>query len=399
MELSLLKQERLKRGWSRAKVEALTERRIIQVSLERWEDNKSWPRSDNIEELCKLYGKNARELGLDRSGDIIMGGNINAPTSQEETPMSEIIRRAAFYDLGSKLSSLIDVWPKRDYHYEELQGEINKAILDYNALSGQDSIYEVNRRQVLKSVGLVPIQLCAGLDGVINLNKAKADTDTVLKHCAAGIAVCWYMRRGKELVFTSDLISEYIKVLRQLVYSKSEMHRKAGAGLLTQSFMLKGSLTKDITGDRQATEYGEQAVQYGTVADDPLIQAIAHRMMCNFYYPQENYTESVRSAERATSLINGNMDKGVQSFIYAGLASSQSADGKSDQALASLKKARDLFDPTRPLPIHVQFSEGTLLFESGLVHRDLGHWVAATSDFDQAITRCVSITGKIQKFH
>src|SRR5579864_6505956 len=169
MQFSLLRQEREKRGWSRAKVEALTERRIPASSLERWEEGKSWPRSDAIEELCRLYGKSAKELGLDRSSDIIVVGNTNAPTSQGETPMSETIRRAAFYDLGSKLSSLIDVWPKRNYHYEELQGEINKAILD--APTGQDSFYEVSRRQVLKSVGLVPIQLCAGLDGIINLHK------------------------------------------------------------------------------------------------------------------------------------------------------------------------------------------------------------------------------------
>ena len=33
MELSLLKQERLKRGWSRAKVEALTERKSFRSLL------------------------------------------------------------------------------------------------------------------------------------------------------------------------------------------------------------------------------------------------------------------------------------------------------------------------------------------------------------------------------
>ena len=230
MELSLLKQERLKRGWSRAKVEALTERRIIQVSLERWEDYKSWPRSDNIEELCKLYGKNARELGLDRSSDIMGGGNINATTSQEETPiMTDIVRRAIFGNLGSQLTGLIDLWPKRDYHYEELQGEINKAIVDYNAIVAYDSTYELTRRQAVKDMALVPVQLVGGLT-IIEAGKVqKTDTDILLKHCAAGITACWYLRRGKELLFTSDLTSLYISILRPMISSHSEAHRKAAA--------------------------------------------------------------------------------------------------------------------------------------------------------------------------
>jgi hypothetical protein len=397
MEYSPLEKERIQRGWSRAYIEAIY--RIPAPSLERWEKGKSQPGQTMRDLLCRIYGKTPEELDIVKRGNIVAMEVRN--TQKESSTMSEVIRRAALEHFGSLFNSIVDRWPKSNYHYEELQTEVSRVIAQQSIVAvEEDKTSLMSRRtaigHAIKGVALLPMQLTAGIALVAPDLTKKVDTDTLLKHLAAGVAACWYLSRGTELSFTSSLISEYIRILTPLALSRSEVHRKASAGLLSQSFMLKGSLTKDITGDHQATELAEQAVQHGIIADNPLIQAIAHRMMCNFYYPQENYAESVRSAERAASLINGNMDKGVQSFIYAGLASSQSADRKSDQALASLKKACDLFDPTRPLPIHVRFSEGTLSFESGLVHRDLGHWAAAASDFDQAITSCVSTVGKIQ---
>ena len=184
VQVSLLKQERLKRNWSRAHVEALTEGRISQVSLERWEEGKAFPRSGGIKELYKLYGKTPEQLGLDKS-DRMMLGNSNTPTSQGETPiMSDLIRRSALSDLGSYLIGLVSTWPHRNHHYEELQEGINRAIIDHSTLTGQDAIAAMNRRQALISLTVVPIQLSGGLPIA---DAKKTDTDSLLAHCAAGL--------------------------------------------------------------------------------------------------------------------------------------------------------------------------------------------------------------------
>src|SRR5579859_3737871 len=252
--ISPLKQERLDRGWSRADVEIRTQGRILAVSLERWETGKNRPHDENLAVLCKLYGKSAKELGLDTSNDI-MGNSEEktAPNSQEEENpiMSDLIRRSALSDLGGYLTSLVSTWPRRNYHYEELQEGINRAVIDHGTLVGQDHLSVINRRQALMSLGLIPVHLVRSQAG-----KAKrGDTDTLLTHCAAGITAAWYLRRGKELKFANDLTSSYISILQPLVYSQSEAYRKAGAKLLSQSFGLKSKLVNALEEDDQAIAY------------------------------------------------------------------------------------------------------------------------------------------------
>ena len=377
--MSVLKQERLNRHWSRAYVEKLTN--IPQRSLENWEEGIAFPRDENLERLCTLYGKSAEQLEFAKSHGI-MGTSITVHAPQEGTPMSDLIRRAMFSNLGSRLAGLIDTWPRRNYHYEELQGEINKAIFDHHVFVPTDSIAEISRREALKSAALVPIQLCAGLDGIINLNKAKADTDTVLKHCAAGIAVCWYMRRGKELVFTADLISEYVKVLQQLMYSKSEAHQKASATLLAQCFMLKSHL-----GFEDELAFIERAIYYGDLSCDPATQALAYRRRAYEQWEQKNYKDALLDAEKGYGLARSNkaIPKIIHSITAAGLSLCQAAYGHTDDAKRSLQEARNLFDPTMPVP-SMSYTESILTAISGAVHRHSGSFDEATKFYAKSLT-------------
>src|SRR5437667_4522360 len=276
---SILKQERLNRGWSYDTVEVRTG--IPQRSQENAENGYHFPRQHYIELYCKLDGKTAGELGLVRAincGRITVGNN--APTSQEEQPMSDLIRRFALSDLGSYLIGLVSTWPRRNHHYGELQEGINKAITDHTTLVGQDATSALNRRQALMSLGLIPIQLIGGRPIT---DVKKADADTLLPHCAAGITSCWYLRRGKDLLFVSDLTSSYISILQPLISSRSEMHRKAAAGLLAQCFTLKSKLADALQYDVQAIAYEEEAIRYAVMADNVTEQAIANREMALLY--------------------------------------------------------------------------------------------------------------------
>jgi tetratricopeptide (TPR) repeat protein/transcriptional regulator with XRE-family HTH domain len=389
--LSLLEQERELRGWSREDVEKLTG--IPASSLYKWEKGLCKPDDDNIALLCKLYGKSPEALGLAGKHGVGIGVTI------ERVTMTDHVRRLLLGDLTSTLTSLVNLWPKRDRRYGELQGAINKAVVDYNTMASSESVYITRRDAALTGLALIPIRLC-GLDTTEGLRKAKkpeTDIDTLLKHSAAGIAACWNLRRGKDLRSVQEIISLYVPILQPILFSQSEAHCKASAGLLTQSLMLKGSLARDLTNSHVAIAYNEQAIQYSIIAEDPIAQALAHRMQSNVYYVQKNFVQALASAEQAATFLDPNMDTSIQSFIYTGLASSQAAGGKPDQALSSLKQALNLFDPTVLPPAHIQFSHEIMEFNCGRVYRDTGKYAEAAKSLNQAMTASdASALGKIQ---
>ncbi len=390
--LSFLEQERVIRGWSRAKVEELTGvPKDTLYKLERGDIHK--PGTETLAPLCTLYGKSPATLGFAGSYDVLSGVTI------ERFIMADSVRRLLLGDLTSKLTSLVNLWPKRDRRYGELQGAINKVVVDYNMVAGSDSIYMTRRDVALTSLVLIPIRLC-NLDTEEGLQRAKkleTDTDILLAHSAAGIAACWHLRRGQDPRSVQDAISLYVPILQPLLFSPSEAYRKAAANLLNQCLTLKGSLARDLDKSHQAIAYNEQAIQYGIIAEDPIAQALAHRMQSNVYYYQKNYKQAQVSAEQAAALIDHNMDTTIQSFIYTGLASAQAAAGKPDQALPTLKQALNLFDPTVLPPVYVQFSYEIMQYNAGRVYRDSRKYGEAAKSFDQATTAWdASALGKIQ---
>lgn len=394
---SLLRKERERRGWTRAYVEAMTEKRITIPSLVRWEDGESWPRYESILILCQLYGKSAQELGLDQNSAIIDSQQkCIAPQEEEGTYiMSDPIRRAVLNNLYSRLTGLIDTWPRRNYQYQELQNAISDAVVNHSMhTSVEDNLAEMNRREALKSTTLVVPQLICGNAWISG--RTKTDNDILLKYCAAGIAASWHLRRSRDLGFISDVMSTYISVLQPLIYAHSEAHRKAATGLLSQSFRLKGSIVHD-TENSNHLQYLEQALEHGVVAGDPLAQALAYRQRSIAYYGEENYRKAIIDIEHAKSLIDSQTDTGIQAQIYAGLAECLAADGKMDQALPWLKKAFQVFDPTKPIPVHVQFSSAILSHNSGNVYRYGEQWGAAADCYNEGlVSQDASALGTMQ---
>lgn len=381
-QYSPLRQERERRGWTRAYVEAITECRITAPSLERWEEGKSWPRYENITAMCRLYGRTQQELGLDRSA-IMDSQKINiAPQKEEDTQMSEFIRRAVFSNLGSRLASLIDTWPKRDYRYEELQGELSKAIFDHRILTTQDGVAEISRRETLKSVALTPILLIGG-SALIPAGRMKTDTDLLLKRCAAGITACRYFRRSNDVHFASDLASSYISLLQPLIYSHSNAHRKAAAGLLAQCLTFKSKLVYSLNDDDQESIALEaEAIRYAKLAENGTEQVIANREMALYHWWSKRYGQALPYAEAAYGLAR-NTPRIIRSFAASGLAFCQASSGHTEDAKISLKEAHNLFDPTT-LILFMPYDEVILSSSGASVYQHTG-------DFKEAAHLCKKI--------
>ncbi len=389
---SPLREERERRNWSRADVEEMTDGRITAVSLERWEEGKCYPRDENIIVLCELYDKSAEELGLDKRSDI-MGTKLTVYGNQEGTPMSDLIRRAIFSNLGLRLTRLVDLWPRRNYRYEELQGEINKAIFDHQALIA-DGEAAISRREALKSMALVPIQLIGGIT-IIEAGKVqKTDTNILLKHCAAGITACWYLRRGRDLDFVSDVISFYVSILQPLINSHSDAQRKASAELLAQSFMLKSHL-----GNEGNLAFTERAIYYSDISEDPTTQALAYRRRAYEHRENKNYQDALADAEKGYGLARSSnvIHPIIHSVTAAGLSLCQAACGKVDDAKVTIAEARDLFDPTMPVP-SMSYSESILTSTAARIEQYSHHWEEAVSLYEKSLAAPdISALGTIQE--
>jgi len=304
-------------------------------------------------------------------------------TIQEGMVMSDIIRRAMFGDLGSKLNGLVTAWPRRNYHYEELQAEIDKAVFAYNAAVDYDIAYAVTRRDALQSLGLTAIQLCGGVAVIgSGVSRKAADTDTILTYCAAGIAAAWYLRRGKDLHFAYDLVSTYVTILAPIMAKQSETYQKAAAALLAQSFMLKGSLAQHLENSDQAILFTGQAIDYSILAGNLRLEAFANRLMAQFHYGAKKYEQALTFAERAEAL-GKHLDKLTQSWVYSGLTYCQAWNGQRDHSVISLGKARDLFDPHALLPHNMQYSHGILLNCVGIASLRNGNYQQAADFFDE----------------
>ena len=282
------------------------------------------------------------------------------------------------------MTSLIDAWPKRNHQYAELQEGINRALFGYNAVVAQEPTYEQTRRQAVKDLVLVPMQLAGGIALISSGKAPKVDTDLLLKHCAAGISACWYLRRGKELTFVSDAVSTYISLLRPLIYSLSENYHKVSATLLAQCFTLKSKLTNALQDDDQAIAYEEEAIRYALMADNITEQAIANREMALLYWRRKKYKWALPYGETAYGLAKSNKATHpiILSFTASGLAFCQAFSGRTEDAQISLREAYDLFDPTTLIP-SMPYSEAVLSAVDAYVHQHIGKFKEAINIYQQ----------------
>jgi len=378
--ISPLQQARIKRGWKQSDVEAKTGGQITIASLQRWEGRRGVPCERNIAILCALYEMSAEDLGLNHA---IMGTEkkVNFAPQEEGPHMSDMMRRELLCNLGSRLNTLINLWPRRNYHYEELQAEINKAIFDHDVLAQSDSTASISRGEALKSIALVPLQLIGGI-AIIEGGTQKTDPDLLLKHCAAGITACTYLRRGKDIVFVSDLTSFYISLLQPTLSSHSEVHRNAAAILLSQSFMLKSFL-----GSEDDQTFIERAIYYSDLSEDKATQSLAYRRRAYEHWDTKNYKEALRDAEKGYGLAKSS--NAIHPIIHSDVASTlslcQAACGKANDAKANMARARDLFDPTMLVP-SMSYSESILAADSGAAYQHMGLWGEATTLYKKSLT-------------
>ena len=377
MERARLSAARIEKGWSQEYVASRLS--VDRMTVQRWEQNRTTPQPYHLERLCKLFGKTALELGLVEEHLVVA-----QPANEQEEATDDAYTsfRSAHFLL--RLWHIIYNWPMNNARYHELQESLILELEDHHRMSRDESM---SRRDALRLLAAMPIEIC-GLSAVKVV--IKRPIEEILTQCAAGITACWDLRKGKDLVFIFDAVAKYLPTLKEIARVAPTTQRKAAADLLAQCFLLKASLSWNITTPTDGMRNAQQAETYSKMIEQPLLQVIALRMQAAALCYANQWEQALQTAQQAKYVLDTTPKELIppiaHSYVYAGLATYQAYHGQKQDALTSLKKAHATFfeqPSTEKVPLWIDHSIGNLLLNDGLAHGHLGLYREAVDSFEQ----------------
>jgi tetratricopeptide (TPR) repeat protein len=248
---------------------------------------------------------------------------------------------------------------------------------------------ELTRRDALQRLVMFPFLLSIS-------EHSQRSLEGDLRLYAAAITACSYLRNGglEDMKTAFHALSSYIPVLKTIVKDSSP-HRKTAATLLSQALKMKSRMAYHFEGIKQALHYAEEAVTYARASQNKIALILALRELTAAYGwikgPQR--LQGLSFAEEANSLMQLKLQQkqeihpAIQSLVYTGLAKQQALNGKQQETLASLGKAREHFPDTPS--IHGQDGTGYnrmgLLRDSGLAYAYLGQYEGAFKVYGEII--------------
>jgi transcriptional regulator with XRE-family HTH domain len=392
----LLQRARLKKRLTREQVAERLE--VDPTTVARWEKGATTPMPMNLLSLCELYGVTAQALGFDGFDELPLAQEqpvVAQNTTEADDATNDAYTAFRASHLMLRLWHIVCNWSANIARYHELQDFLIRELEDNKSMNPNELM---KRRVALRLLASLPIELC-GLSALVAV--LKRPTQEILTHCAAGIVACWYLRKGKDLVFASDAVSRYIPTLKAIATSGPAAQRKAAADLLVQCLLLKSTLAWYVATANDALHYAQQAELYSAIAESHLLQITALRTQAAAYYAADCWDQALQAAEKAAYLLEQQhastpsqptqapTPQFMRSYVYAGLATYQAYHGNKD-ALSSLKKAHQAFfaqSSDETVPVWIDHSIGNLIVYDGETHTHLGLYKEAVDSFTQISER------------
>ena len=375
LSIEWLQSARLDRNWTQ---EYVAERVGVEVmTIRRWERGQNKPQPRQYYQLCKLFQK-ALPPGLQAGHEE--GRDGQAPVREEgqlllADEVADACTRFQASDLTVRLLRILWAWPFRDSNarYHELQSLIMQEV-EQKDNSMHDN--PINRRNALRRIAVLPIEVY-GLS-LVAMTPLRSPEE-LLTQCAAGITACWYLRKGKDLAFASDVVVRYIPTLKEITANGRGAQRNDAAELLVQCLLLKSTLSRHLDGSNAAISYAQQAETYSRVAGSRMLQVLSLRTLAAIYSYGNQWEHALSTAKEAEHYLQEKQDYSiphlVHSYVYAGLATYQSYTGKKQEALISLGKAHEMFSnqlPDQSIPIWIDHNKANLILNDGMTHHHLG---------------------------
>ena len=378
-----LAQARIDRNWTQ---EQVAEHMKVEIkTVRRWEQGLHQPHIRQYQRLCLLFDREQKQPQdapppfPDQETAIVQhreGRQTFHPAALHET--DDTYTRFRARNVTLPLLRLVLTWSLRDEaaRYQALQTLLMQELEreDNNTMHEQS----MSRRSALRYLASLPIEL-HGLSLLTPDLSQPYPYEEVLTQCAGGITACWYLRKGKDLAFASDVVSRYIPTLKEIVIQGPSDHRQDAADLLAQGLLLKATCVNHISADHTASlRYAKQAETYSNLAGNLALAIAAIKKQASAYDYADNWEQAMHTTERAKQMIETTDDvtvsSFVQSYVYAGLANYQGHCNRKQGALTSVRLAEDMLnassnEPAQPL--WIDYNRGSMLIHCGLAYYHL----------------------------
>lgn len=374
--------ERARMGMSLAKVAELI---AVDINtLSRWERGITKPHRSNLARLCKLYGATAVELGMedepvgDKTGESFIAPD--SPLLQEDKANAEYIVTSflAEYPLLSYLKIVLN-WPRQNTRYHELQRLIMQETEGYRKVH-QDDNSTITRREALRTLALLPIQMC----GLSALGAVLTHPITeILTHCAAGLTACTELINIGDINRVDAVLKSYLPSLIRIVQQSSELREEA-ASLTIQSYLLSSAVVEHQGNIHKMKEYCHSALKYSNYVNNKNLQAAVLIRLSVAYDLDDAPLKALQTYQQAIPYIK-QISPMLRGRLYAGLAGKSANCGDTQQAARYLDLAHTNFpqspekDPYFP---YVYVDPYQLLLWEGITRKHLGQYEKALQVFE-----------------
>ncbi len=276
----------------------------------KWERGIVTPRASSLQLLCDAFEMTSEELGFDGKPASSAGIHSHAP----------LISAFITHDLSLRLLTLALT---THHPYREVQTKVSSILEEFDAMN----IDPMTRREALKrlaALSVIPFSL--SID-------ARQSPDATLTQCAASIAACQELGRGKEaadLALAFEGASSAIQQLLPLIRDSSR-HRKASVTLAAQAARLQQVLAGHLEGSEAAIHYAKQAVLYGKESGDIPEYLMTLEALAWSYKSSPRYSkQALQTIEQAAAILQeqrAQVPLYIHSQIYSTLAVMQARNG------------------------------------------------------------------------
>ncbi len=390
--------KRIKLAMARARkhwtLEKAAELLLVDVNtLSRWERGKATPRAYNIQRLCEVYETTAVDLGLqeEEPGAGAWPSSLVTPSEQErEETLQEQVTAILRQDVTVHLLKIVWTWSRRNTNYDELQRLIMQKTEDNDTVN-QENTPSINRRDALRHLALLPLELC----GLTALGLVlKSPVEEILTQCAAGITACLYLSKGQheDMTLASSVISAYLPTLKTIV-KDVPVYRKQAARLTAQSYLLKATLAVHSQGAKQAAQYGELAAIYSEESGDFPLRLVVLKRLAWMYACDKQMKQALEKVLQARQLLQQSaipVAPVIQSSIYGGVAKYQAQNDPKGDGLTALQLAHqyEMLAATDSSDGWSSFSDhnySTYLMDESLTYYYMRQYDQAFASLTQAI--------------
>ncbi len=292
----------------------------------KWERGIITPRASSLQLLCDAFEMTSEELGFD-----------GKPASSVVVVHSHTPLISAFITRDLSLCLLTLAFTTH-HTYREVQTKVSSILEEFDAMN----IDPVTRREALKRLAAL-----SALSFPVSFD-AQQSPDATLTQCAASIAACQELGRGKDVVdlaLAFEGASATLEKLQPIVKDASR-HRKTAATVAAQEARLQTVLARHLQGTSAAIYHGQQAVWYSKQADDASEHLITLIFMATAYSFVPQYTkQALDTMEEAVSILkeqHTHIPLYIHGQVYSTLAVMQAKNGQSSQ-IALRQGAKNAF--------------------------------------------------------